>query len=129
MNFFQKIFLRTFFQLIAVLEAKAGAKIKHIFETTKYFGNFLQNIFKNLFFAAFRSVFVSDCGCKGSALFLFSKLFYNFFFTLFRGTKCNYREYQQVTHKRFFRPIKRLIIYINIGIVRQHYTPHSIALN
>ena len=34
--------------LIAILEAKAGAKIRHFFETTKSFGNFFQKTSKNL---------------------------------------------------------------------------------
>ena len=111
MNFFQKNFSKNLFQLIAVLEAKAGAKINHIFETTKYFGNFLQNIFKNLFFAAFRSVFVSDCGCKGSALFLFSKLFYNFF-SHFLGTQNVTIENISKLRIKDFLAHKNVLLYI-----------------
>ena len=48
-TFFKNIFLRTFFLLLAVLEAKAGAKIRHIFETSKFFGNFFQKLFLRTF--------------------------------------------------------------------------------
>ncbi len=69
--------------LIAVLEAKAGAKINHIFETTKYFGNFFQKTFSKNLCAISVIVLISDCGCKGSAFFLSSKLFVNFFSNFF----------------------------------------------
>ena len=61
--------------LIARLEAKAGAKINHIFETTKYFGNFFSKNFSKNRLLRSVIVMISDCGCKGSAFFLTSKLF------------------------------------------------------
>ena len=61
--------------LSANLERKSGAKINHIFETTKFLGSFFQKYFKEPCCSASRGVFPSDCGCKGSALFLFSKHF------------------------------------------------------
>ena len=46
---FSKNFSKNLFLLSAVLEAKAGAKISHIFETSKCFGNFFfKNLLKNL---------------------------------------------------------------------------------
>jgi len=83
-NFFQKTFSKNLYCLSPFLEAKAGAKIRHFFETTKSFGDFFQKTSKNLCFALPARVYLSDCGCKGSALFLFSKHFYNYFQKLFR---------------------------------------------
>ena len=88
--------------LIAVLEAKAGAKIRHFFETTKSFGNFFQKTSKNLCFALPARVYLSDCGCKGSALFLFSKHFYNYFQKLFRFFN-NIREFREIREFKEFR--------------------------
>ena len=50
MNFFSKNFQEPFSRL-AILEAKADAKVNQIFRTTKFFGNFFSKKFlsKNLY--------------------------------------------------------------------------------
>ena len=59
--------------------AESGAKISHIFWTTKSFWkNFFQK-FSEPFLLSFRTVFLIRSGCKGKSFFWISKRFRNFF--------------------------------------------------
>ena len=62
-----------------LLEAKAGAKIKHCFETTKFFGNYFQKTFsKNLFVLSERFCYLI-AGAKVAIISVFASTFLNIF--------------------------------------------------
>ena len=99
-------------------EAESGAKVRQKFQTAKFFSNFFFNLyFKNLC-ASGKLVCFSDCGCKGSALFLnckLSRIFFQIFFSLFSTSFYNLLIVG-ILYKRPFRTSKSHYIYINIGI-------------
>ena len=71
--------------------AESGAKISHIFWTTKSFWkNFFQK-FSEPFLLSFRTVFLIRSGCKGKSFFWISKGFRNFFSKFFRTCFCRFR--------------------------------------
>lgn len=59
--------------------AESGAKISHIFWTTKSFRKIFFQKFSEPFFLSFRTVFLIRSGCKGKSFFRISKRFWNFF--------------------------------------------------
>ena len=97
--------------------AESGAKISHIFWTTKSFWkNFFQK-FSEPFLLSFRTVFLIRSGCKGKSFFRISKRFWNFFqnfsepvfvafercFSLEAGAKIRaFNRYFQIFRRLFF---------------------------
>ena len=59
--------------------AESGAKISHIFWTTKSFWKIFFQKFSEPFLLSFRTVFLIRSGCKGKSFFWISKGFRNFF--------------------------------------------------
>ena len=59
--------------------AESGAKISHIFWTTKSFWKIFFQKFSEPFLLSFRTVFLIRSGCKGKSFFRISKRFWNFF--------------------------------------------------
>ena len=103
-NFFKKFSLRTFLLVAPFLEAKAVAKVRTIFETTKYFWNFFQNIFKNLSSLLSERYPFLIAGAKVTLIFYSPNIFTTFFAVIF-DSNGHTAYYQHIIQQCFLRAI------------------------
>ena len=79
LGLFFKNYQKNLYCVSPFLKAKAGAKIKHLFEITKYFGNFFQKTFLRTFLALSERFSYLIAGAKVAIKSKFASLLLNIF--------------------------------------------------